>query len=222
MNDQLTSPLFEPMVNQHTLRLDELRRLEAVGLAAGLPLMQRAGQAAAEFVTQHTAPGARILTLVGPGNNGGDALVAARLLHQAGYVVTVVMPMQVNQPPKDAEQALVDWLLTKQSITTELEPQVCDLIIDGLFGIGLTRELGQPWQSLVDYINHGTAPVLALDIPSGLEAETGANLGRPIRAKWTLAFIAPTQALTMTTSRRYTGECFVATLGLGPSGSSSS
>ena len=216
MNDRSVHPLFAPLVNQRTLGLEELRRLEATGLAAGLPLMQRAGRAVAEFVVQQAAPGAKITALVGPGNNGGDALVAAKLLHEAGYIVTVVMPSQTKQPPKDAEKALADWQLTNEAIATDRIPPNSDLVIDGLFGIGLTRDLGQPWQGLIDDVNHGTAPVLALDIPSGLQAETGKNLGRPIKAKWTLGFIAPTPALRMPTTARHTGVCFVANLGFEP------
>ena len=66
----------------------------------------------------------------------------------------------------------------------------CGLVIDGLFGIGLNRPLGADWQALVDTVNRWGAPVLALDVPSGVDADTGVALGRPIQARWTLSFIA--------------------------------
>lgn len=218
----MANPLFESLTNQPALNLAQLRQLEATGLTAGLPLMQRAGKAAAQFVTQQTPTDAKILALVGPGNNGGDALVAARLLNQAGYNVNVVMPLQAKEQPKDAKQALDDWCLTDPAVASELAQQAYDLVIDGLFGIGLTRELGQPWQGIIDCVNDWSAPVLALDIPSGLDATTGVALGRPIKAQWTLAFIAPTPALKMQHCKPYTGTCFVANLGLAAAKSPSS
>ena len=71
------------------------------------------------------------------------------------------------------------------------------LVIDGLFGIGLNRPLGADWQALVDTVNRWGAPVLALDVPSGVDADTGVALGRPIQARWTLSFIARARGLEL-------------------------
>lgn len=200
------------------LSLAQIRQIERGALRDGLPLMQRAGAAAAAFVAGHIAAGARVLALVGPGNNGGDALVAARLLRAQGYVVEVVLPGDPAKFPQDAAEAYAQWRAIG-GVERKALPEVAgkglpDLVIDGLFGIGLSRPLGADWQALVDAVNGWGCPILALDIPSGLEAQTGAALGRPIRASWTIAFIAPAQALATPQGSVVAGECFCDRLGL--------
>lgn len=233
-----------------TLTLEQIRLVERGALAEGLPLMQRAGAAAAAFVMQHIAAGARILALAGPGNNGGDALVTARLLRSHGYQVTVVLPADPVKFPRDAAEAYAQWRAAggveikalpdfareglqdlfredsrnlsredAQNIAPERLPDrarepLPDLVIDGLFGIGLSRPLGDHWQAIVDTVNGLGCPILALDIPSGLDAQTGDALGRPIRATWTIAFIAPAQALMTAQGRAVAGECVCDRLGL--------
>ncbi len=225
-----------------TLTLEQIRLVERGALADGLPLMQRAGAAAAAFVMQHTGPGARILVLAGPGNNGGDALVTARLLRTHGYLVHVVLPADPNQFPRDAAEAYAQWRATggvevkalpgfvsaglpdspregSQDFPREGLPDFAraglpDLVIDGLFGIGLSRPLGDHWQAIVDTVNGFGCPILALDIPSGLDAQTGDALGRPIQATWTIAFIAPAQALATPQGSRLAGKCVCNRLGL--------
>ena len=201
-----------------TLTLEQIRLVERGALAEGLPLMQRAGAAAAAFVMQHVAAGARILALAGPGNNGGDALVTARLLCAHGYQVDVVLPADPDKFPRDAAEAYAQWrraggveIKALPDFAREGSP---DLVIDGLFGIGLSRPLGDHWQAIVDTINGLGCPILALDIPSGLDAQTGDALGRPICATWTIAFIAPAQALATTQGRAVAGKCVCDRLGL--------
>jgi len=205
-------------MNDRGLTLEEIRSIERGALADGLPLMQRAGAAAAAFAQGHVAPGVRILALAGPGNNGGDALVAARVLRSHGYAVEVVLPGDPGKFPRDAAEAYAQW---REAGGVEIKtlPDIAgcgvpDLVIDGLFGIGLSRLLGPDWQALVDTVNGWGCPILALDIPSGLEAQTGEPLGRPIRATWTIAFIAPAQALATPQGRAVAGECVCERLGL--------
>jgi hydroxyethylthiazole kinase-like uncharacterized protein yjeF len=202
--------------NSATWSVADIRQREAAGLAQGLPLMQRAGQAIADFVCERLDPPAHIVALVGPGNNGGDALVAAHLLHNRGYRVCAVMPRSTANLPEDAKQAIAQWLASGHRIERDLPVGAFDAVLDGFFGIGLGRPLEQPWQSMIDAINHHHAPVLAIDIPSGLDADSGQPLGRPVKARWTLALIAPTHALSTQTAQPFVGECHVATLGLLP------
>ena len=217
-----------------TLTLEQIRLVERGALADGLPLMQRAGAAAAAFAMQHIAAGARILALAGPGNNGGDALVTARLLRAHGYPVEVVLPADPAKFPRDAAEAYAQWRAAggveikalpdfaregSQHFARDGSPDrasapLPDLVIDGLFGIGLSRPLGDHWQAIVDTVNGLGCPILALDIPSGLDAQTGDALGHPIRATWTIAFIAPAQALATPQGRAVAGECVCDRLGL--------
>ena len=205
-------------MSDRALTLDQIRLIERGALAEGLPLMQRAGAAAAAFVEGHLAPGARIMALAGPGNNGGDALVTSRLLRARGYAVEVVLPADPGKFPHDAGQAYAQWREAGGVERKTLPDIACngvpDLVIDGLFGIGLTRPLGPDWQALVDAVNGWGCPILALDIPSGLAAQTGEALGRPIRATWTIAFIARARALATPQGQAVAGECVCDRLGL--------
>lgn len=196
------------------LPIAAIRVLEKRGLEKGLPLMQRAGISAANFLHHRIKPASRVLVLVGPGNNGGDALVAAAELQKLGHTLTVVMPQAAPNAPTDAKQALMHWLVAAGTIVPDLPTNKPDAVIDGLFGIGLLRALGEPWTDVIQTINAWQVPVLALDIPSGLDADTGQALGAPIRATWTLSFIAPSLATSTDTGKQFCGECFVDDLDL--------
>ena len=189
-----------------------IRAAERQALAEGRRLMPLAGAAAARFVAQRVAPGATLLALAGPGNNGGDALEAATRLRQCGHDVRVVLPAGAQRLPDDAARAYIGWIAAGGAVSPGLEPGlVPDLVIDGLFGIGLNRPLGPDWQALVDTVNGWRVPVLALDVPSGIDADTGAALGRPVLARWTLSFIARARGLERAPAA---GELDIDTLGV--------
>jgi hydroxyethylthiazole kinase-like uncharacterized protein yjeF len=193
----------------------QLRQIEQQALALGLPLMQRAGAAAAAFVAARTS--GPVLVLVGPGNNGGDALVAATLLRRRGMAVDLVMPAGASRLPADAAAAWQDWCALGGTASTTLPARPYALLIDGLFGIGLSRPLADDGQALIDAANALALPTLALDVPSGIGADAGAALGRPIRANWTLAFIAPSRGLVTGAAVDAVGDWSVASLDLPPS-----
>jgi hydroxyethylthiazole kinase-like uncharacterized protein yjeF len=190
----------------------KLRQAEQCGLAQHLPLMQRAGAAAADFVAAQTR--GPVLALVGPGNNGGDALVAATLLRQRGVAVQVVMPAGADSLPPDATAAWHAWSAEGGTALTVLPSEPAAFLIDGLFGIGLNRPLTADWQALIDQANALQLPTLALDVPSGIAADTGAALGRLIRADWTLAFIGASRGLVTGAACDATGALQLATLDL--------
>jgi hydroxyethylthiazole kinase-like uncharacterized protein yjeF len=156
-------------------------------------LMEKAGLAAATLAKELIADGRPVLVMAGPGNNGGDAFVAARLLKSDWHQVDVVFTGDTAKLPVDACAAHETWLAEGGKTLSAIPPQQeYGLIIDGLFGIGLTRELDARHAALVDAVNArnkmGT-PVLALDIPSGLCADTGRVLGTAIFADHTLTFL---------------------------------
>ncbi|WP_116792308.1 NAD(P)H-hydrate epimerase [Achromobacter dolens] len=192
-----------------------IRAAERQALAEGRRLMPLAGAAAARFVAARVPPGASVLALAGPGNNGGDAPVAATDLRQMGFEVRVVMPKGAQGLPADAARAYAGWIAAGGSTEIALDSQRApDLVIDGLFGIGLNRPLGADWQALVDQVNGWGVPILALDVPSGLDADTGARLGRPILARWTLSFIARARGLIQPGAALAVGESHVDALGV--------
>ncbi|WP_447918604.1 NAD(P)H-hydrate epimerase [Achromobacter aegrifaciens] len=174
----------------------QIRDAERQALASGRRLMPLAGAAAARYATARIQLGTAVLALAGPGNNGGDALEAATGLRAMGHDVRVLLPSGAQGLPGDAAHAHAGWLAVGGEIWSALEPGfVPGLVIDGLFGIGLNRPLSEGWQALVDKVNAWDVPVLALDVPSGIDADTGKALGRPIRARWTLSFIGRARGL---------------------------
>jgi hydroxyethylthiazole kinase-like uncharacterized protein yjeF len=155
-------------------------------------LMQRAGLAAAEYARAAMGDGTRrVLVVAGPGNNGGDAFEVATHLKQWFYGVTVVFAGDASRLSDDAGATLARWKAgggtTEPAIPAEGR---WDLVIDGLFGIGLQRPLEGQYAAIVEQINALRLPVLALDIPSGLNADTGAVMGCAIHAARTVTFIA--------------------------------
>ena len=203
----------------------QIRQAEQRALATGRALMPLAGAAATSFVAARVPADASILALAGPGNNGGDALEAAALLLARGLNVHVVLPSGPDRLPADAARAWAGWLAaggesrTHSRLPTGPSP---DLVIDGLFGIGLNRPLDAAWQALIDAVNTLQVPVLALDVPSGIDADAGVALGRPIRARWTLSFIAPSRGIALAgAGRDAAGECHVDTLGVAMPGDDS-
>ncbi len=154
--------------------------------------MERAGLAAAEVArTMAGEGGGAVLVLAGPGNNGGDAFVVARWLRQWFFVPTVVFRGNASTLPKDAAAARRAYL--DAGGTTVSDPPSNwrgALIVDGLFGIGLARPLSAEYEAMVAQANASGVPILALDVPSGIDADTGIALGVAIRATRTATFIA--------------------------------
>lgn len=208
----------------------EIRAVEQAAIT-GLPpgtLMQRAGQAAAECalgLLPADPKSAPVLVLAGPGNNGGDALeVAARLAH-AGAAVSVLL---YAQPDKQSDDARLAWRRAQQSparfrdvssttaTTAFVDAMDWTLIIDGLFGIGLAKPLSGDLRTLVETVNAGPCPVLSLDNPSGLDADTGAIVGEKngvaIHASHTITFIGDKPGLHTLFGRDCAGLVTVAPL----------
>lgn len=177
------------------------------------PLMERAGQAAAELVAT-IAPGGRILVLAGPGNNGGDAFVCARHLEAAFYDVVVVFPGASEHLPPDAAAAFAAWREAGGTTFAHWPDGKWDLIVDGLFGIGLARAPAAPYAELIHQANASGWPVLALDVPSGLSADTGRAFHPCVRARHTLSFLAWKPGLFTADGPDHCGKVHLADLGV--------
>ncbi len=170
------------------LTVDGLRNVER--RHAHEPLMERAGSAAAEIAAAMLAGrSGRTVVLAGPGNNGGDAFVCARGLRERGCDV-VVVARTATYGQADASKALAALRQTDVPIVGRLPDAAPALIVDGLFGVGLSRAPGDPWATWIDWANASDAPILALDVPSGLDAATGVASRATIAATATATFIA--------------------------------
>ncbi len=158
----------------------------------------------------------RVLVLAGSGNNGGDALVAARHLRDAWLDVRLVLPAEASAMPADAAAALAAWQTAGGTISTSLPAAFdADLLIDGLFGIGLARPVGGVFADVIGRVNAASVPVLALDVPSGIDADTGRILGCAVRATATITFIALKPGLLTLDGPDHAGRIVVDDLGLG-------
>ena len=193
----------------------DIRRIES--RHSGQPLMERAGLATAQLARQLAAGnGKPVLIFAGPGNNGGDAFVAARYLRQWFFAVTVVFAGDAAQLPADAAAAHAQWLAAGGA-TSSNPPQTgsCSLVIDGLLGIGITRDVAGHYAQWIGIINGTRAPVLAIDIPSGLNADSGKIHGACVRATHTITFIGAKPGLLTLDGPDYCGEIVVDDLELG-------
>jgi len=195
----------------------EIREIElATGWQDPSALMEKAGFAAAEVARDKLlTPGrTKVLVLAGPGNNGGDAFVVARHLHVWWFKVTLVFTGERATLSSNAQQMLDAWLTAGGEIFTEIpENEKWDVVIDGLFGIGLDhregRNLTGRYLALVNAVNLMNLPVLALDIPSGLGSDTGQVRGAAIRAAMTVTFIGLKPGLLTHYGAEYCGEIFL-------------
>ncbi len=191
----------------------EIRAIEQTRGADGL--MERAGLAVAGLAASLAADSRPILVLAGPGNNGGDALVAARHLKSRWHCVDVVFSGDAGRLPADARAALTAWLACGGTLLEEIPAgSAHGLIIDGLFGIGLGRAPNGRHADLIQWINAQSAPVLAIDVPSGLDADTGRVLGHAVVADHTLTFISGKPGLYTLDGPDHAGVVHVCKLGL--------
>ncbi|RLJ65258.1 NAD(P)H-hydrate dehydratase [Sulfurisoma sediminicola] len=193
---------------QAILRLNELREMER--RHAGDTLMERAGAAAAEVAAALLA-GATSPPLIvcGPGNNGGDGFVVARLLQARSFAPVVVFAGDAARLPTDAAAAHATWLAAGGRCLDGIPDRAFGLAIDALFGIGLTRPLEGRHADLVARLNALACPVLALDIPSGLDSETGRILGCAVHADHTASFIGLKPGLLTGAGPDHCGEISV-------------
>lgn len=181
-------------------------------------LMENASRAVADAARQELGQDAgRVLLLAGGGNNGGDALAAARHLHNAGCAVGIGLTIDPNKFKGDA---LVNWriisamkLPTFHATPEAIASERCDLIVDGIFGTGLTEPPREPFPAIVDAIAAKKVAVVAIDLPSGLDCDRGEPLGPCIRAQRTVTFVAQKTGFANPASAMYTGAVTVAGIG---------
>jgi len=214
---------------------DEVRGVDSWAInelgVPGVVLMENAGRSCAELIREKLSGVGRprVCVFCGTGNNGGDGYVVARHLLNSGFAVVVVICGDYDKIKGDAKMNL-DILEKLGRPIERIEPggddvpgrvralaDGADMIVDGLFGTGLTGELRGGYRELIESINEQDCPVLAVDIPSGLDCDTGRPLGVAIRASYTVTFVAVKKGFTTgSAAAQYTGEIYVASIGVEP------
>ena len=221
---------FKPVVS----RLD-MRRLDEATIRAGtksIELMERAGQHIADFVRGHLdtlLPRARrgsgsphVLVLAGPGNNGGDGYVVARMLAADGWQVSVAACGKAPNPSSDAGINCRRWRadggttidVTRCQQQLQQDKGGWDLAVDALFGTGLDRPLDAPFVELISTLNASGTPLVAVDTPSGLCADSGRPLGIAVLADATVTLGAAKPGLFVGVGPNHTGHIAIADIGL--------
>jgi hydroxyethylthiazole kinase-like uncharacterized protein yjeF len=175
--------------------------------------MEAAGAAVAEATARLAPAGSRVAVLAGPGNNGGDGLVAARCLAEAGYRPTVALLGPRARLKGDAALAAAAW----RGAMAELTPgavQDADVVVDALFGTGLDRPLEGVAAAAIDAANRSGRPIVAVDIPSGIDGTTGQVLGTAVEATETVTFFRLKPGLLLQPGRMHAGRITVADIGI--------
>ncbi|MFH1782616.1 MAG: NAD(P)H-hydrate epimerase [Candidatus Omnitrophota bacterium] len=205
-----------------SITVQEMKDLDrrAIGYF-GIPsivLMENAGRCVSAVTEQllGMALGKKIAIFCGTGNNGGDGFVAARCLKQAGADVKVYI---VGERYKiEGDSSLNLSILEKLGVmTTEISSSIVlrgDLVIDSIFGIGLIGEVKEPAKSIIESFNKLKIPIISVDVPSGLDADTGEILGVAVRATKTVTMQFPKKGFYINNGPVHTGEVVVVDIGI--------
>lgn len=200
-------------------RAEQVRELDrraqtALGIS-GAALMERAGAAAFAQLQANWPQARRLCVLCGVGNNGGDGYVIARLAREASLTVEVLQVGDAAKIKGDAAEARASWLASggTESVFADVLPEA-DVLVDAVMGTGLDRPLEGCWRAAVEALDANSAPVLAVDIPSGLAADTGAVLGAAVHARLTVTFIGLKLGLFTGAAPGYRGDVIFADLGI--------
>jgi hydroxyethylthiazole kinase-like uncharacterized protein yjeF len=217
------------VMSREQVRAFDRWAINTLGIA-GVVLMENAGRSCAELIKEklREVSDPKVCIFCGTGNNGGDGYVIARHLLNSGYRVVVVLcgdrekvkgHAKINLDILERLDQPIEQFTLTENIAERIRALACDadMIVDALFGTGLRGQLDDEHKQLIDSLNALRRPILAVDIPSGLDCETGEPLGAAIRAAYTVTFVAVKKGLTSAAgAAQYTGEVFVASIGVEP------
>jgi NAD(P)H-hydrate epimerase len=200
---------------------DAVRRVDRTAIEEygipGIVLMENAARGLADEARQRleATGSARVIVVCGRGNNGGDGYALARHLHNAGLaprLATLGVPRPGSDAAVNASICRRMGLPIDDAGMLATAPAV-DLVVDAVFGTGLDRAVTGPAADAIAWMNEQTAPVLAVDVPSGLDCDTGRPLGPTVRAACTVTFVAPKPGFLELDAQPFVGEVVVADIG---------
>ena len=200
-------------MEQILYRADQVRELDRRAIAGhgedhgidGFELMQRAGAAVFRAIRARYPEAKSLVACCGGGNNGGDGYVVATLARNAGFDVRVIAMKNPEELKGDARRAADAWLGTYGPVGAPEGDIEADIVVDALLGTGLDRDVRDDYAELIESINASGAAVVAVDVPSGLHADTGMPLGTAVRADVTVSFIGRKRGLETGQAPDFTG-----------------
>lgn len=202
------------LLNHKEMKAVDCYSIETIGIPS-LVLMERAALAVASHLQKKVTKKDKILAVSGNGNNGADAVAAARILYNMGYDAEVYLaasPEKIS-PELDTQLKIAVNLDMKVYIQTQIPWENYDWIIDGVFGIGLSRTVSGKYAEVIDQINAAAAKVCAVDIPSGIYADNGQILGCAVHADMTVTFGYDKIGMILYPGAEYAGELYVENIG---------
>jgi ADP-dependent NAD(P)H-hydrate dehydratase / NAD(P)H-hydrate epimerase len=208
----MTRRRLEPLLSAEEMRATDRWAIEERGIP-GVELMERAGAAVAGLASE-LAPEGRIVVVAGRGNNGGDGWVAARLLRDAGRDVDVLSVGDPSGTEGDARANLDRLPGAPPEPFAARRLDGAALVIDAVLGTGFAGEVREPAKGALEAMSAGPAPVLAVDVPSGVDASTGEVQGVAVRAEATVTFHAAKPGLWIAPGKSHAGRITVADIGI--------
>lgn len=216
----MTQPESKPLSREEVRNVDR-RAIDEFAMS-GIVLMENAGRGSAELLLARNVAGP-IVICCGKGNNGGDGFVIARHLEAAGVPVEVLLFADPDEVSGDAavnlrilQKAQTPLCVLSEINEAELAAtlQSADWIVDALLGTGLTGEVRDPYRTIIETINAAGRPVLAVDLPSGMDCDTGQPLGVCVQAELTATFVARKRGFDCEGASERTGEVAVVSIGV--------
>lgn len=213
---------------------DEVRSFDKWAIeTAGVPgvvLMENAGRSCAELIADKLtqADGSSAAIFCGTGNNGGDGFVIARHLANRGYDVRILICGDANKIKGDAavncaiaekmHLNIIQLSLNDEKINEHIAEHCrqADIMVDAIFGTGLAGQLKPEYQRLIRAINQANKPIVSVDIPSGLDCDSAVVMGQAVKATETVSFAAAKKGFTLEKAREFTGQIYVASIGIEP------
>ena len=218
--------IIRPMTSGERMRLtrEQVRLIDKLALERyhipGLVLMENASRAVADaIISMASVADASVAIVCGGGNNGGDGFAVARHLHNRGAHVDLVL---AAAPARLRGDALMNWQIVEAMGIENVDfhdsedvvnAHAVDIVVDALFGTGLSRQPDADMTKLIEVMNRSGLPIVAIDLPSGLDCDSGEALGACIRATRTVTFVAEKVGFANPASKQYTGEITVGDIG---------
>lgn len=199
-------------VDAQTMNAIDRYTMETIGIPS-MVLMEKAAMKVAQTVTEHAGQNEKILAVCGSGNNGGDGVAAARLLHEQGYQADILM---VGDEERASQQMKAQLNIARNlGMSVYNSVKVCEytVIIDSLFGVGLKRNIEGKYAKVIQEINEGNALVVSVDLPSGVDGTNGKILGIAISADYTVTFGCQKNGLILFPGCSLAGKVIVADIG---------